>query len=194
MLFLDVVDRFPADLSDLGKLASFLREFTGFLYLGMFFTVTIPLYDMILVCKYWIKIVPLEKELVLKEVKSRMYSLELYFAIKLLIEVPSVLISTWITTTIVFFIVGLEATFSNWFLYGMLLFIVKRVGLFCYSICWVPYWNHHGCIGQITSLRSPGRSLCRHNYELICRMHCQFEIHSYVFRLDPVPQSSQLWI
>ncbi len=63
----------------------------------------------------------------LKEVKSRMYSLELYFAIKLLIEVPSVLIMTWITTTIVFFIVGLEATFSNWFIYGTYRLIVKEL-------------------------------------------------------------------
>ena len=46
-----------------------------------------------------------------------MYSLNLYYITKLLIDVPGMLIPIWIATTIVYFIVGLENDFGNWLLY-----------------------------------------------------------------------------
>jgi len=53
----------------------------------------------------------------MKEVHSNMYSLNLYFITKLLVDIPGMLISTYVATTIVYFIVGLENTFSAWIFY-----------------------------------------------------------------------------
>jgi hypothetical protein len=41
----------------------------------------------------------------------------MYFVTKLMIEIPGMLVPIWISTTIVYLIVGLEGTFSNWLLY-----------------------------------------------------------------------------
>ena len=49
----------------------------------------------------------IKQELIMKEVRSNTYSLNLYFVTKLMVELPGVLIPTWISSTIVYFVVGL---------------------------------------------------------------------------------------
>lgn len=62
-------------------------------------------------------IVPTEKELIMKEVHSNMYSLNLYFTTKFLIDIPMMLIPIYIATTVVYFEVGLENSFTTYLLY-----------------------------------------------------------------------------
>ena len=53
----------------------------------------------------------------MKEVHSNMYSLNLYYVTKLMIDIPGVLLTTYVATTITYLIVGLENSFSSWLFY-----------------------------------------------------------------------------
>lgn len=46
-----------------------------------------------------------------------MYSLNVYYITKLMIEIPGLLIPIWVATSIVYFVVGLENSFQYWLLY-----------------------------------------------------------------------------
>ena len=85
----------------------FLIQFAAFILLGLFFSIAQTLYDTMLVCNVFVYVVPSEQELIMKEVRSNTYSLNLYFVTKLMVELPGVLIPTWISSTIVYFVVGL---------------------------------------------------------------------------------------
>jgi ABC-type multidrug transport system permease subunit len=64
-----------------------------------------------------------------------MYSLNLYFVTKLLVDIPSMLFSIYVATTIVYLIVGLENTFSAWLFYCKFLLIIKEFIFTLLTIC-----------------------------------------------------------
>lgn len=59
----------------------------------------------------------------MKEVHSNMYSLNLYYIIKLLMEMPGTLIPIFISTTIVYFAANLESNIANYLFFGKIIII-----------------------------------------------------------------------
>ncbi len=56
-----------------------------------------------------------------------MYSMNLYYVTKLLIDIPGMLLPIYIATTIVYLVVGLQNSFENWILYGNINLIIEFI-------------------------------------------------------------------